>query len=223
MSLLRQFWFQLRILEKTYVHQRCKVDSPLVSLCLRITSLLALDFSLIPCWNVSSFFHSFACDLQTRRHTHTVFEVPPRDDHLSAHLEHCGHCLSSSRTHPLPADLFGAHGRPRSHWEAAVHQLVRWPNCTMSRLPPSWSAGDQVDGDSDARAKLTRIATTDRAGARWGLTPGNRLSCPGWTAAHSTWILIVFTSVVCVISGWQPGFPHWRCLPRRLDGTTARS
>ena len=63
-------------------------------------------------------------------------------------------------------------------------------------------ARDQVDSDSDARAKLTRIATTDR------------LSCPGWTAAHFTWILIVFTSVVCVIS--VPRVDHFPLRAARL-------
>ena len=68
-------------------------------------------------------------------------------------------------------------------------------------------AGDPVDRDPDARAKLTWIPPQDRAAARWGLqcvtTPGSRRSCPGWAAAHLTWIFTVFTSLACYLDAFQ--------------------
>ena len=50
------FWFKLRVLEVTYVHQCGKVDFLFVSLCLDNNLFLTLDFFQFPCWNRFEFF-----------------------------------------------------------------------------------------------------------------------------------------------------------------------
>ena len=55
------FWFKLRVLEVTYVHQCGKVDFLFVSLCLDNNLFLTLDFSSFHAGIVSSFFHSCHC------------------------------------------------------------------------------------------------------------------------------------------------------------------
>ena len=61
-------------------------------------------------------------------------------------------------------------------------------------------AGDPVDSDpgavfeDDPHSRSDAVRPLD---LECVTTPGSRPSCPGWAAAHSTWMLTVFTSLAC--------------------------
>ena len=119
----------------------------------------------------------------------------------------------STRTHPLPATPFQC-PRPRTTtlgWGAAAPFLpLRWPDCTLSRLRAEEYDWPVTQSIAIPEPSSRTIPTLDRTlVARWSLgcatTLGSRRSCPGWAAAHFTWILIFFTSLAC-----YPGAtPYW--------------
>ena len=133
---------------------------------------------------------------------------------------------------PAPLHLDGSvlrriPGRPPSHpsslltfWRAlrfpqhlfrrlrSDQQSLRRPDCTSSRLRAKSTTGGWPSWQPP-RSQVALIHTLDQAlVACWALecvtTPGSRRSCPGWAAAHLTWILTIFTSLVCCV-GALPG------------------
>ena len=120
------------------------------------------------------------------------------------------HQRECQRTHlngPIrfPRHLFSVydHGRQRSDWEPQHTFLtLRWPDCTLSRLRAEEYDRPVTQSTATPEPSSRTIPTLDRTlVARQNLecvaTLGSRRSCPGWAAAHLTWILTVFTSLAC--------------------------
>ena len=80
--------------------------------------------------------------------------------------------------------------------------------CPYAGLTVHWAvlrlAGDPVDSDPGASSRT--IPSLDRARVRAlsVATLGSRRSCPGWAAAHLTWMMTVFTSLAYYLGAF-PG------------------
>ena len=114
---------------------------------------------------------------------------------------------SLQRALPLPATPFQC---PRSRTAtlelggAAPFPPLAWLYIEPSPCGGVRPAGDPIDSDPRAVFEDGPQPRSD-AGRPLGVTtPGCRRSCPGWAAAHLTWILTVFTSLPCYL-GALPG------------------
>ena len=98
-----------------------------------------------------------------------------------------------------PQHLFSVHdhGRLRSAiqcWDRYTLSIRR-PDSRLSRLVA-------FSGEENERPVTQSIATPNQS-SRTISTHGSRRSCPGWAAAHLTWMLTVFTSVACYLDAFQ--------------------
>ena len=151
------------------------------------------------------------CSLGSSRLSPSGFEGALRGEHLSIRVRSYRDQLHGPIR--FPQHLFSVHDHGRNARARAAAQFppLRWPDCTLSRLRAEEYGRPVTQSIATLEPSSRTIPTLDRTlVARWSLecvaTLGSRRSCPGWAAAHLTWILTVFhqPSVVPVPRGHLP-------------------